>query len=325
MKGEYRIVFSDEPSSVVGGTRWTWWSDRYRRRLLLWVGAFVLVLVLNSAAWLVVARRHPASAPAERRDVGAFWRPLSPVAPPLIVVGDSYLLAETDNQKDVKRLVLDPSIQSRDALGGYFTTHPSAFFQLYDLDLHYAPVDAAIAMWNVLPAVRALHRTDDAPRLISSSRLAAPDLDANDIVYVGRLSNLGILAMPLFRASDFRMGQSASELIEGPTNQRYAADAGAGRYQQSRIDYGYIASFPGPSGKRIILVSGLGDLGLQATAAMINDRAQLDALVKRIGAGRPFEALYEVRAMGTIVRDKSLVSAHPLRTSSMWDIRPARP
>jgi hypothetical protein len=325
LKGEYRIVLSSAESTGGRYARLAWpaaWGWREAKGWWLTLG---FVLVLNGLAWSLhaPARDHLQQGPGPATT--GYWSPTSGDAPTVVVVGDSYMVAQTENQRDIKRLVQDPAIRSRDDLGGYLKTHPKAFYELYDLDIHYAPIGTALATWEVLPTLSQVHRDRGvATRLMSSSRLTAQTLKSNDIVYIGQVSSLGILASPLLRASGFGLGQTRGDLIDQVSGKRYAADVGAGREGQSRIDYGYVASLPGPSGKHIFVISGLGDAGVQSMAALAANRAQIDALAKRSGAETSFEALYAVQAMGDALLDRSLIVVRPLRPAAVWDIRPAQ-
>ncbi|QKS01177.1 hypothetical protein F9288_17240 [Sphingomonas sp. CL5.1] len=320
LKGEYRLVLIPLDDAPEPETGWAWRPTPRVRAVGLWLGVFAAILLLNGAAWFLLARSAAQPPPASATDSGALWRPMRGDPPPLIVVGDAYVLAETDNQRDIRRLVLDPAIQSRDALGAYLRTHPTAFLRYYDLDLHYAPIGTAMAAWTIIPIVRDLHPgSPEEPQLRSSSRLTTQDLEADDIVYVGQLANLGLLAPPLARASGFRLEPDARTLRDVSTGTGYALDVGAGRDEPSRLDYGYIASFAGPSGHHVVLIAGLGDLGVQRMATLVKDRAVMDRLVA--SAGPSFEALYEVRAMGGAVLDTRQVALRPLHTAMMWDDR----
>ena len=325
LKGEYRIVLSPAGVAETGGERWPWPAALGWRKATGWWAALALVLVLNGLAWALLApeRTPPQQGPGPA--AAGFWRPMSVDAPTLVVIGDSFMLAQTENQRDVKRLVQEPAIRSREDLGGYLMTHPKAFYELYDLDIHYASTGTAVATWEVLPTISRLHQDRGAAtRLMSSSRLTAQALKSNDIVYIGPLSSLGILASPMLRSSGFEMGRTRADLVDEVSGKRYAADVGAGRDGQSRIDYGYVASLPGPAGKHIFVISGLGDAGVQSMAALVGDQALVDDLAKRAGPGASFEALYAVQAMGNALLSRSLIVARPLRPATAWDARQIR-
>jgi len=88
-----------------------------------------------------------------------------------------------------------------------------------------------------------------------------------------------------------------------------------------RRDYGYIASFPGPSGKQILVLSGTGEAGvMQMVNLATNDPVRLRELGQRIGGKfGSFEALYQVRTMFSQSYQSTLLSAHPIDMSKVWD------
>jgi hypothetical protein len=314
--GEYRIVLVPGSTAPPRMARPARSAQRPPPIDLRWLAGLALVMISAALAWWFLSPHgQPERKAGELRET-ALWRPIGGDAPALVVIGDAYMLAETENQRDIARLILEPGIRSRGDLGGYLKTHPEAFYKLYDLDLHYTPIGTATAAWNLLPAVATLGSGEDAgPHLVASSRLKLEGLESNDVVFVGRVSNLGILAAPLFEASGFRMGRAYNELVDQASGKRYAADVKPGRDRKPRIDYGLVAALPGPTGKHILIIAGIGDAAVQSMAALAIDPAQLRELARRTGAGPSFEALYEVRAMGNVALDRTLLIARSIRRS----------
>lgn len=323
-KGEYRVVLSQgsPPARPVPRSYWALTGERRRG---LYVGAALTTfLVGNGIAWLVLAPQAPINSSIVQAHEMAFWRPMSVDTPTTVLVGDSFVLAEVGKQNTIERLVLEPDIQSRADFGGYLTTHPKAFYKLYDFDLHYTPVNTAKAIWQILPTISALDQDKTRPaNLISSSRLDAQSLGAADIVYVGPLDQIGMLSVPLLRASSFRFGQGQDGLVDTPSGKHYSNAASPLSDQDFSVDYGYIASLPGPSGKHIFIISGIGDAGVQSMAALVTDPAHINWLARQWGKKDAFEALYEVRSMGTNILDRHLIVARPLRSGHIWNGRQA--
>ena len=316
LKGEYRVVLSVEATPQHGEGLLYSLRNRVRSGMRWWV-AIALVIVANVFLWWVLLP----SGQASRRDSGlaetAFWKPLVGKSPVLMVAGDAFMLAETNNQKDISRMILDPEIRSRGDFGGYLMNHPDSFYTLYDLDLHYTPIGTAKAVWNILPTVNGfVHGKSAGTQPVSASRLKAQALEEGNVVYVGSFANMGILASPLFQTSEFKMAEDGAGLLDRSSGKLYAAPASLTKDQEPYRDYGYIAAMPGPSGHHILIVSGIGDIGILSMAELVNDKAQLDDLAKRIGAQSSFEALFEVRALGNTVMSKTLVVARPLRSAN---------
>ena len=313
-KGEYRLVLSDHPVPPAAPPGPSWPVRLAARGSRFWLGVLVAVVLLNAALWWVIAPGLSPNGSTNALRSTTFWRALTPGAPAVIAIGDSYVLAETDNGKDVKRLIMEPAIRSRDDFGGYMTTHPSTFYTLYDLDVYYTPVGTAAAAWNILPPLSALLRDGGVrPRLMSASRLKPPTVEGSDVIYIGPLASLGILTLPVSQASGFTMSLMANELVDRTTGKHYAMETGGSGNKQAGIDYGYIATMPGPAGKRIFVIAGLGSTAVQSMADLVADPVQLAQLSGRAGLPTSFEALYEVRTAGNVVFGRTLVVARPLQ------------
>lgn len=324
-KGEYRIVLipaaaatpvpvtPPAPAPRNGGTP----------RRTRWLGVVAAVAAINGLGWWYIAARTQENTGRSSR--GGFWQALPAGSSPLVAIGDSYMLAETENQKDIKQIVLEPGIRSRSDFGAYLTTHPDAFYRLYDLDLRYTPFGTAVAAWSLLPSLGAEAGGGAGPRLIASSRLTAQMLDANDIVYVGPLAALGLLAAPLFQLSGFSPDATGTTLTDRASQQRYAIRSSQVDGQESREDFGYVASIPGPSGRHILVISGFGDGGVRDMAALVRDTAQMQQLTRRIGSPAAFEALFKVRTAGSVRLARTLVTARALRAVATSTPRATRP
>lgn len=258
----------------------------------------------------------------------AFWRPLAQEKrQTLIVTGDYYMFGEKSEKLRVSRLIREFSINSREDLDEYIMTHPGDRGRYINLNLHYLPLSTGYAIRDVLPIASGLaaRNADAPPRLIPMSRVSAKMLKDSPIVYIGYLGALGLLYDPLFEASGFTMSENYDELIDRKTGAHYMSDwsekAGKGR---PRKDFAYLASFQGPSGNPIIIISGTQEAAITQAATIVTDKARLDAIAARAGTTSSFEALYEVRTMGSLDLDSTLLVARPLNLTDVW--RPgARP
>lgn len=323
-KGEYRIVLVPATAPVAAPPPPPSRPEERPRGRARWWAALAGVAAVNALGWGYVASTTRGGAGGGPRT--GYWQVLAPGAAPLLVIGDSYMLAETENQKDIKQIILEPGIRSRGDFGAYLTTHPDAFYRLYDLDLHYTPVGTAAATWSLLPLLADASggAAGVRARLIASSRLTAQALDGNDIVYVGPLAALGILAAPLFQASGFSLDASGTRLTDRTSRRSYAIRSAPNDSQESRDDYGYLASVAGPSGRHILVISGLGDGGVRAMADLVRDPAQIQQLTRRIGSAAPFEALFQIRSAGAVRLARTLVVLRPLRGGTTATATPKR-
>jgi hypothetical protein len=310
-KGEYRIVLSSGPDAETRQSAWSWLPRLQWPRPAFMAAILAVTIAAGLATWALLPREQT-DARTHALRTSTFWRSIGNDTPPLIVVGDSFMLAETRDQKEIQRMILDPKIRSRDDLGEHLKTHPEDFYRLYDLDLHFAPSGTAIATWDVQDVVASLGASAANARVVTSSKLDAEALATSNIVYVGRLSSLGAVAAPLFRTSQLRPGRAYNELIDKQSGQRHVADPEPGKDRKPYIDYGYIGRFPGPSGNWILVIGGIGDAAVQSMTALVSNPADLRAVEAKTGSAAKFEALFEVGAIEDIVMDRRLILARPL-------------
>lgn len=324
--GEYRITLAEGNAAKSGPVISSRWSVRRHVGEARWWSILALFAVVMALPWTAALFRQEHMRRPDVADSVLWGSIAASHQQPLIVAGDHYLFAESDNEKDVQRLIMQPGIRSRRDLGSYSIQHPEDFLRYYDQDVHNVPAAAAAAIWSFLPLASGLW-PDAAvkPDLIVSSRLSEQQLRTRDVIYVGRLSGLGVLSNPLFYASGFKPGGSPDELIDTTSAKRYGAGtgaasaAGANPERPYSTDYGYIASFPNPFGHRIIIIAGLGDAGVSKMMDLVADKQQLDQLASSNGKASSFEALYEVRATGTMAVGSSLLISRGIKTGKYRD------
>lgn len=312
-KGEYRIILRSDPDDARLRNGWSWLPRWRRPRPATIILILATVAAAGFALWTLAQHEQADQRTTALRSTG-FWHSIGNDPPPLIVVGDSFMVAETRDQKQVQRMILDPDIRSREELGQHLKTHPEDFYRLYDLDLNFAPSGTAIAIWDIQDLVANLGPASSGdPRIIASTRLDADALATNNIVYVGRLSSLGPIAAPLFRISKLGPGRAYNELIDKASGHKYVAAGEPGKDRSPHVDYGYIGRFSGASGHSILVVSGVGDTAVQSMAALVSNPALLREIDARTGSATRFEALLEIHAMGDVVMDRRLVTARALK------------
>lgn len=327
-RGEYRLAVAapaevepvEEPTpdpeeAVAPEERRISFVRRHRRSAITVVVALLVGLGLGAMLWSAT-RPVPTSV---RAAAAAFWRPLTAAArATYIVAGDYYIFGEARDGGQVTRLVREFAINSRTDLDQYLMVHPEEFNRYVDLDLHYLPVSAGSALRDLVPVANAA--MDPArPRVLPMSRMTPEMLKSANIVYVGFLSALGLLRDPLFEASGFEVGASYDELVDGTTGKHYMSDwEEIADNRTPHRDYAYLASFPGPSGNRILIVAGTRDPAVMQAAEIAGDPAQLARIAAAAGPSDAFEALYEVRMLGMLNLDSRLVLARPLKVSGLW-------
>lgn len=302
-KGEYRIVLaipdrvSQRKSPPFGFTGAALARPVYRM-LAAVIGCGLIALT----AWLL----WPAGRtrlPHAQLHQPPLWEALNASSSPVIVVGDSFLLAETKDQHNVRRMVMEPDIRSREELGSYLKTHPESFYRLYDFDLHFAPAGIALAAWDMQNQLLSSRSGNRTASLVPVSALNPEMLRSRHVVYVGRLYSLGSLAAPLFAVSRFQLA-AYNQLVDVPSGKRFFADVYQEDDRKVRIDYGYIAMIRAPSGKTLRVIAGLGDMATQEMVKLVSSPQRLQALEAKVGRHRQFEALFELRSSDGVGVDR---------------------
>ena len=160
-------------------------------------------------------------------------------------------------------------------------------------------------------------------RPVTTSELNPDMLSSSGIIYLGALDAISpLLSNPLFQASKFRCGTTCYELIDTLSGRRFLSDSPYLLDDRivPRRDYGYVASYPGPSGNQILILSGTGDAGAAQMANVVMDAKMVEELRQRLGGNlRSFEALYQVRTMFNRSYGSRLLIARPIDSQRMWD------
>jgi hypothetical protein len=221
--------------------------------------------------------------------------------PILIIVGDYYLIGETDASMEVKRLVREYSVNSKSDLDQFIAQHPEDADRYMDVGERYLPIAAASALRDVMAVLAPENR-----RIIVSkmSDIEAGSLKSADIVYIGYISGMGLMQNLVFTGSRFAVGDSYDEVVDKQTRRSYISQTEgqitgpleASGSETSYHDYGLFADFRGPGGNRIVVISGTRDEGVQQTAEAFTSPDKLQEFGHQIDVARPFEALLEVSA-----------------------------
>jgi len=316
-RGEYRLVL--EPVEFVASVAQ---APVARPRPVLWLIAITLSMLGASATtWLVCQSRLP---PAVRQGLdlraGPIWAPLlSDRMPTIVVVGDYYIFGESDDGMNVARLVREYTVNSAADLNAFLVQHPKLNGLYIDLDLRYLPVGSAPALRN-LTTVLASSPNAGPPRVILASALTPEMIRANNIIYIGYLSGLGPLRDTAFDGSRFTMGETYDQIVDVRTKRQFIS-GGGGPDSDGQVyrDYGYVSSFGGPAGGRIVIIAGTRDVGLMQAAEAVTNPSALKTLSGRIHAAPNFEALYDVEGMDRQNVGGQLVVASPVDSAVKWN------
>ncbi|HYK24647.1 MAG TPA: hypothetical protein VEV18_00190, partial [Steroidobacteraceae bacterium] len=290
-----------------------------RSRRGRWLAAALAAsLLLNAAAlaWLWFAKWR--AAPDELANVRAnpIWsRVLGDDRTIFVVLGDYYVFGQTDTSHQVTRLVREFSINSPSDLEQYLKLHPEENGQDLDLQLSSLPTAAGYALRDVMPLLAPAHKR---VRVALASELNPAVLTSAHVVYIGYLSGMGMLRDLVFAGSRFELGRSDAELVDRATGQRYVSQAAMPHGEEKYHDYGYFATFAGPTGNQIIVISGTRDVALMHTAEAVTQARGLAALTASARGANAFETLYDVYGMDRMNLDGKLVLSSKLNTSRIW-------
>jgi hypothetical protein len=334
-KGAYRIVVAEHGALATGAAADAAGADDAAdidaaipprpptaRRWLLPVLAASLVInvaVLGMLFW----RSHHQS-PGNPLLNNPLWsRMLDTDRPLLVVLGDYYIFAETDQNMEVQRLVREFSINSPEDLDQYLKVHPQFADRYQDMQLNYLPTSSASALKDLMPLLAsASART----RVVMASELTPEMLKSSDVIYIGYLSGMGMLGDLVFSGSRFDVGESFDVLIDRASGKRYISQA-ALRVpgEQKYHDFGYFATFAGPAGNQIMVIAGTRDVAVINTAESITHPDSLQQLTARSNNNRSFDALYDVFAMNGTNLNGTLLLTGKIDTARIWADRSAAP
>lgn len=292
---------------------------RHRKSLPKVLGfALAFSITANLLLWITGTDAVPSSE-VQLNEVrrSALWAPLLDDDLPIyLVVGDYYVFGEVDEFLDVKRLVRDFEINSREDLEWEIQRNPGEANRYQDLNLDYVPTASAFALREIMPVLAAANRR---VRLTVVSELDPALFKSAHIIYVGYLSGLGMLREIAFAGSRFTTGETYDELIDHTSGVQYVSEVGGPVQGQLRYrDYGYFSTFSGPAGNHVIIVAGTRDTAVMQTAEMITNQARIDELGKASRSATAVEALYEVYGFENTNIDAKLLLAASLDTSGIW-------
>jgi hypothetical protein len=284
------------------------------RAWLLRASALLAASLLGAAITFFLLPRNEN---AELRSLrsSAIWAPLlADDLPITIVLGDYYLLGETDQASNVKRLVREFFINSGGDLLHQMEVNPEAMQRYRDLNLTYLPTASAFALQDVVPILA----SQKPVRVMMMSDLNGTTLKNSHILYIGYISGLGMLGDSVFAGSRLSLGGSYDELVDATTRTTYVSTPATNEVERY-IDYGYFASFPGPKRNRIVIVAGTRDLGVMHTAEAVTQVPSVAQITRQAGGATAFESLFEVRGLAKDSLDAKLLFVSRLKGSHFWD------
>jgi hypothetical protein len=250
------------------------------------------------------------------------WQPmLDDSLPILVLIGDYYIMGESDESGNIERMVREFDVNSANQLNTIQSQGGMPDYR--NLDLGYAPTSTAKALVRVM---QVLGDQGERVQVKMMSELSTNDLVGHHVIYLGYLSGLQNLTDLMFAASGLAIGLTYDELINLDTDAVYTSSSGLSVGEASYRDYGMLSSFPAPGGGQYLLLAGMRDEGLINLAEEVTDLPSLQALSDSIEGGQPekveaFEALYEVLGFDNTNFDANLVYSHMLDTDVLWETR----
>ena len=288
--------------------------QRKMRWGLIAAGLAVLAIGGNIAAWSVFANR-PAAESKQLAESGMWAEIAKSNRPLLIVVGDYYMFGEYEDRTKLKRLIRDFAINSKEDLANSQWSNPKDFDRYSDVALQYLPASAAFALADLAPLIREGRKV----QVTLSSNMPLDRLKTDDIIYVGLLSGLGPLRDPVFSTSRFALGKSYDQIIDVKAGRAYNSEAFlAAPSDEMYRDYGFFSSFAGPTGNRIVILSGSRDTAVMGVAEAVTQMDRLARVEKKTPKEGDFEALFEVKGQKHMNLEASVLAAYPINGQAIW-------
>jgi len=307
-------------------------AGRFRLPGIGWLAAVLLALAAAALGWWALSRE---SSPLGDVPV---WRELSESDRPLvIVVGDYYMFAELAPGEPrgggQPQLIWDQAVPTREDLTIKQMLEPGKADQVIDYGQQFVSAGTIGSLSLLRASVASVPALRRKPvRLVSASELTPEMLGSADILYVGQLSGLTVLLRdPLSQASGFRIEPGFGGLTDQRTGEHYQSDGMVLTDERiPRRDFAYLASLPGPSGNRLVIVAGLGEAGLKEAVRVLGDPARMRRLGRSLPeGGQGFEVLQRVRTIRDVNVGATPILERPLRSSAIWDspgnVAPYRP
>lgn len=277
---------------------------KLKRPQLLGAAAVIGAALIGAALLLGAAngRWAPASDLQRVRSNPIWSALLKDDRPIMIIVGDYYLIGETDDSMGVNRLIREYSVNSKSDLQHFVAEHPQLADRYMDVGLRYLPISTAFALRDVMVVLAPENRRITVSKM---SDVEPNSLKSADIVYIGYLSGMGMLQDIVFAGSRFSVGDSYDEVFDKKTRHSYVSEIGSdimdppqptGK-EKPYHDYGVFAKIRGPGDNTIVVLSGTRDEGVRQTAEAFTSAQKLEELERKSDVTLPVEALLEVSAV----------------------------
>lgn len=310
-KGTYQLVAMANDVAAAADDAARLPSRAWPRYALL---GLLAASLLANVTWLVRWQRQAEPPRAE----SAVWDALGDSGRPvLIIVGDHFFFSEGGTRVRLRDVSINSEAELR--ASSSYGAKPGLVFET----LSYLPRSTVFALQTLLPDAGAAP-PEIALKLVSE--VTPEDLRSHDVVYVGFVRAMGILRDYYFTRSNFSPDSPLFMSLTSSQNGEVFTRSGPG--PQYIRDYGLFARLTGPTGNRIVVLAGIGDVGVSAVVrAMHSDsgREGSKALLDSAGidGARDFELLIEAEGHSRTDLDFAIVGAYPLRASGVSASPPA--
>jgi hypothetical protein len=295
-----------ERRSLLSSHRWTrMWS----------ITASVLLLVsLSINAWQWLNRSKLALDPeAAELARTPFWSGIIDSDRPLmLVLGDGFMYTNVDPLTGRVQLIRDRAINSSEELRVFLAENPSIAQGRGQRYTSMLQKSTTLGMVNVLRLVSHPGRQVEV-RLRDD--LQVEDLQKYDIVYIGPLSRLGLLAGHYELQSRYRYEPKTAGIRDVVTGKLFGPE---GEVTDKHTEYALAARFIGPGGHRILLLTPGGrNSGMLLTVRTLVSLEKLQDIGRRLlGFHKPppdsFEALLSVTSFGQTDVAAEILDVHAL-------------
>lgn len=323
-RGDYRLAADrradpDAPSGEDGMPRKRPLSRILDLSSLQWVlaAAAALVVTVNVGLWVAWAA---APREADKFAASPLWADIAADdGPLLLVVGDYYLFGEYEDRVMLKRLIRDPSINSKSDLINQYMHNHEQYEKYADVATRYLPASTGFALADLAPLID--RRSNVQVKMASD--LTPHDLKASDVIYVGLLNGLGPLQDRVFAQSRYAVDGTYNEITDRQSGEIYMSEATfAAPTDTMYRDYGFISSFKGVSGNRIIVLTGVQDTALIGMATKLTNAAYLRDLKEQSSGAADMEALFEVKGQRKVDLQTQLLGWSAVDSEKVWAVAP---
>lgn len=332
-KGEYRILLVDDgsppstsedqvapPDIMPQATDDALQSGAIGHR---WLTIFaVFAFVLTALGWGVLFHMRAAPGTRPTLPISASGNAEERCGTPILVVGDSYLYFQSRAGDASPRLIMRPTIQSAAQLDAIESTEQAQGAQIRDRDDYYMSAGSAEGVWSLLKALSVRNNGKvNVPTVIPMSKFTSSMLNGGDIIYFGRLDQLGILHDLVFQASRFTFDPVSDTLRDPEHRREFKAQLTETIDERDRnpfkrpafaYDYGYFAQITKPGGCALSIIAGLEDSALPQMARIANEPSQFETLFRQSHKASSFEALYEIKSLGALRYKSRQMLVHSL-------------